>query len=129
MATEKITRESHPFLTKVALIAFPSYHGRKFRLNVTDRPIFMADTYWDGGSRSQYVFVNFQTQQIMSLGDPISGGFAPNARAAHDALSSVELPAGVVCVRHSIFCGKDTGLTVYIRPTVLAELQPVSLTA
>ena len=34
-----------------------------------------------------------------------------------------ELPPGIVLVEHSIFCGRDTGITVHVRPDNLDQLK------
>lgn len=104
--------------------AFPSYNGRKFRI-MPQTYACMSDTYWDGGSRSQYVIVRLATGDQMAIPDLISGGFLPTASAAVEAFSSFILPDGIGVVRHSIFCGKDSGLTLIVRPDNL----PPTLTA
>jgi hypothetical protein len=37
---------------------------------------------------------------------------------------AVNLPAGFVCVQHSIFCGKDTGVTIHVHPDNAPLLLP-----
>jgi hypothetical protein len=34
------------------------------------------------------------------------------------------MPPNVIVVEHSIFCGKDVGITIYVRPANLAKLLP-----
>jgi hypothetical protein len=36
------------------------------------------------------------------------------------------LPAGVICVEHSIFCGKDVGIRIHLNPENLVSMLPVS---
>lgn len=102
-------------LEKILRASFPDYRGRKFRLDMTEA-VHCSDTYWDGGSRSQYVGVNLATGKLMPLPDLISGGYAPHADAFYKLLSSVPLKPGLAIVRHSIFCGKDAGLTIHLHP-------------
>lgn len=110
-----------PELERAFKTAFPDYRGKKFKLAVSEH-VCCADTYWDGGSRSQYVFVNLADGRQMELPDLISGGFAPHARQAMDALRSVDLKAGMAVIRHSIFCGKDAGLTLTLHPDNVGKL-------
>lgn len=35
---------------------------------------------------------------------------------------TVELSPEVLIVEHSIFCGKDSGITVYVHPSVMPKL-------
>ena len=44
-------------------------------------------------------------------------------RPIHGA-DAVVLPDGFACVEHSIFCGKDAGITIHIRPANSAGLLP-----
>lgn len=104
-------------------IAFPAYKGRKFKI-MTQESVFMADTYWDGGSRSEYVVIRLIDQVKLDVPDLISGGFLPTAKAAMEALRSFQLPDGLTVIRHSIFCGKDTGLTMYVRPDNMGKFLP-----
>lgn len=97
---------------RVAAAAFPGYNGRHFKLEQRDR--VNVTSYWDGGSRDSFVFVrlaDMATVPIASINPLRDAGHAP-----------VELPEGVVCVEHSIFCGKDMGLTFYVRDAKLLPL-------
>src|SRR5215467_1660620 len=97
-----------PLIGQIARAAFPGYTGNKFRLDITDRPINCASS-WEGGSRDYFVFVDLATMN--------SSGQMP-AQSAFDrkveGLDHVTLPPNVACVEHSIFCGKDMGLTIHI---------------
>ena len=122
---ETNTIDAPPDLERVFRSVFTGYRGRKFRVNVTDH-VSMTDTYWDGGSKSDYAVVDLASGRRRVIPDLISGGFLPTANAALEAFRNVTIPKGVVIVRHSIFCGKDTGLTLMVRaddlPPTLAEV-------
>ena len=105
--------------------AFPGYRGRKFRV-MPERHVCMSDTYWDGGSRSQYVIVRLSDGRQMAVPDLISGGYLPTAGAAMRTMGSWDLPEGFVVVRHGISCGKDVGLTLSVRPDELPRMLPAS---
>jgi len=89
--------------------AFPNYHGRKWYVNVTTS-VQMYDTYWSGGTRNQYVGVNLETGKVAS---PTAGAFGkfydPNE-------PTVELQPGLAVVEHSMFMGKDAGITIHVHP-------------
>ena len=98
---------------KVFRAAFPSYRGKKFKLVTTER--LDVRSYWDGGSRTVYVGVDLST--LATVRAPSSH---PVFDPAGQGSTTVSLPLGAVIVGHSIFCGKDMGLTVYVNPEQLA---------
>lgn len=106
------------FLRRIAFATFPDYTGRKLKLSVSDAPVNCA-SYWEGGSRSYFRFLNLSTLAV-SDEVPAQSAFDTPVRG----LDSVQLPPGFACIEHSIFCGKDTGLTVHIRPENAARLLP-----
>jgi hypothetical protein len=112
----RITQRDYPEVVALAKRAFPDYRGRTFKLRVDPRPNRLTDTYWDGGSRSRYVFIRIDDGRIYHLPDFISGGFLPTADAALRTLDSVPMVPNVALVRHAVFCGKDCGLTVTLHP-------------
>ena len=96
-------------------LAFPSYNGRKFKLLGVDGPISVR-SYWSGGSRDYYVFVRADGE---TLSAPTSSWF-DNVTG----VDSVTIPDGCAVVQHSIFCGKDTGLTLIVPQDRIALFQP-----
>ena len=100
---------------------FPDYRGRKFKVIASGR-VFFSDLNWSGGSRSQY--------RACTLDGKLTGTMDKYNHAHpwdHQAEGKTcEIPRGACVVRHSIFCGKDTGLTVYIHPEDMPKLLPVS---
>jgi hypothetical protein len=97
--------------------AFPSYNGRKFRMEIANHPLNVK-SYWDGGSRDYFTFVNLATRETASM--PAQSAFDPQIAGA----DAVNLPAGFVCVEHSIFCGKDGGITIHVQPDNAPLLLP-----
>jgi len=70
---------------------------------------------WDGGSRNQFRACDLQGNRLGSMdkhnmrapwNNPAEGQYLP-------------MPQGAVVVEHSIFCGKDDGLTFHINPADL----------
>lgn len=96
---------------QLAKLAFPAYKGRKFRETDQSYPLSFS-SYWDGGSRDYFAVVSLDTLEV---------NHAPTSHPAFDkwgraAQQGIVIPLGFVVVKHSIFCGKDVGLTV-IRPS------------
>jgi len=102
--------------------AFPDYNGTKARIRAFTGPR-CVNSYWDGGSRSYFALVRLADGQ--SLGLPTSHPYfnrQPDG-SPMGALELRELPPGIVLVEHSIFCGRDTGITVHVRPDNLDQLK------
>lgn len=89
--------------------AFPEYKGRTFR--VCTYPAELS-SYWDGGSRDSYVIHDREASSFASVqsNHPFFEKDRPRPRFPAD------FPPSVVVVKHTIFCGKDTGLTLMVRP-------------
>ena len=105
----------------IVAATFPEYKGRTFRieprLNVT-----LSNLNWGGGggSRSQYRTCTLQGQALG--GADKYNAQAPWANKAEGAY--IPIPTGAVIVEHSIFCGKDTGLRIYVNPHDMPKLLP-----
>jgi len=93
---------------------FPDYRGRKFRLAVTDH-VTLYNLNWDGGSRNQYAAVQITAGQTRVFGNMP----APWSNPVEGL--TLELKPDVAVVRHSIFCGYDTGITVYLNRPLLSS--------
>lgn len=99
---EKVT----PEIQKMVDCSFPNYHGKKFKVS-TDVPSRL-DSYWDGGSKTSYVFYSVDT------------GFTVPVESNHPMFESKnpnelhELPKGIILIAHSLFRGKDMGITFYV---------------
>ena len=99
--------------------AFPGYRGRKFKVQPAGS-VTLGDTFWDGGSKSTYVAVRLSDGKASAanVGLPWSGAEG----------KSFPLPAGIVVVEHSIFCGKDCGLRIYVNPADMPRMLPPAVT-
>lgn len=94
------------------------YDGRKFVAQITGAVTIPATAgLWDGGSRDTYSAVQLATGATVAMpdADPFNG-------AQRDR--RIDIPAGVAIVRRSVFQGRDSGLTFYIRPEDAAPLLP-----
>jgi len=100
------------------LRAFPSYRGRKFTAEVTES-VSLTGTYWDGGTRSRYALLRVADGRA-SIAPPDHPFF--DRRGIEG--TTHQIPPGFIVVEHCIFCGKDLGLTFYVRPDMAAPLLP-----
>jgi len=96
------------------------YSGKQFKAVVTDSITVPRDAgVWGGGSRDSYHFVELATGR--SVPSPAQQT-APWISERQEFNSP--LPDGIAMVKHTIFCGKDLGLTFYIHPDSAAKLLP-----
>ena len=96
------------------------YDGKKFKARVCERvTIPMTAGLWSGGSRDTYSLVEFETGREMAASDNMSAPWNPGRKDRE-----IELKPGFCVVEHSIFCGRDMGLTFYVHPDNAAKLLP-----
>lgn len=100
-----------PLIREITGAAFPDYTGRRYKLNVTDAGIDVR-SFWDGGSRSYYVFVDLSTRETSREVPAQHPAFDKAIKGAE----RVTLPPGIVCVEHSYFQGRDAGITIHVHP-------------
>lgn len=94
------------------------YDGAKFKAIVCETVTIPTTAgMWESGSRDAYSAINLATGRQISL--DMIGGNDPWDRKAP---ITIELPPNVAIVVHTIFCGKDLGLTFYLRATNAAQL-------
>lgn len=97
------TKQAKP----IVKATFPNYSGRKFKMVFAESIVF-SDTNWGGGSRVSYAAVKSdgRTAHVnvpAPWANPIEGQRA-------------NIPADIMVVTHSIFCGQDCGITIYVNP-------------
>ena len=96
------------------------YTGNRFKAVVSDSISVPMDAgLWEGGSRETYSFVELATGR--SVDSPAQRS-APWSKERQEFNSP--LPAGIAMVVHSMFCGKDMGLTFHVHPDSAAKLLP-----
>ena len=83
---------------------FPEYRGRKIRVVFEDTMCFW-DTNWGGGTRNVYKSLA-SDGRTASLNVP-----APWVNVIEG--QSTFIPRDALVVEHSIFCGKDAGITIH----------------
>lgn len=106
-----------PLIRRILQVTYPSYRGRKIVIVPQKYPL-NCKSYWDGGSRDYFAFVRLDTMQSAAM--PAQSAFDKDIRGAE----AVTLPPGVICVEHSIFCGKDTGITIHVNSVNLVSMLP-----
>ena len=95
------------------------YTGRKFKVQVCETMTIPADAgVWGGGSRETYHVMRLATGESAAA---VNHNAAPWSGRSD---RTVDLKDGFVVVEHSIFCGKDMGLTFYVHPDNAAKLLP-----
>jgi hypothetical protein len=113
---------NEPLVRKIANVAFPNYTGKAFKLQSAET--VDVRSYWDGGSRDYYAFV-----QLTGEGDSVTvkrGMEVPQQSmfdkqiAGADSVKLDSVP-GLVCVRHTYFCGKDMGITIMLHPSMMSQ--------
>ena len=104
---------------KLVAAAFPSYKGKKFAIEPVTK-LMLRDLNWSGGTRSQY--------RALSLDGKVLGSMDkwnhvhPADNKAEGA--ELEIPLGACVVRHSFFCGRDMGLTIYLNAEDMTPFLP-----
>ena len=97
-----------------------SYTGKKFKAVVCTEMTVPSDAgIWGGGSRDKYFAICFETGEHVAFPGQQS---APWDASRQDRVVKLESGFAVVC--HSLFCGKDMGLTFYVHPDNAAKLLP-----
>jgi hypothetical protein len=100
--------KSNPEIKRIVAACYPAYKGRKIRVAAATQ--YHMSNYWDGGSRDYVVAYSLATGEVSA---PSRAASNPMNGAAH---STVEIPAGVALVEHTIFCGKGIGIRIYVNP-------------
>ncbi len=99
--------KSQPIFTKFASLI--DYNGNKIRVEISDNPMNLQ-SYWDGGSRHSYYCFNMN-------GHPVPVVIQNAPLPFYDGPSAQYIPSpDRFIIDHSIFSGKDMGLTIYLHP-------------
>lgn len=108
---------------QIGVVAFPSYCGRKFKAVIVKvGHTFNLTSGWDGGSKDFYAIVRLIDMKAVELSDTKVVGNNFNTIG-----QDFQLPEGFVLVEQSFFCGKDTGLTIYVTEANATKLIPAPI--
>ena len=100
-----------------------AYTGKQYRAIVTDSVYIPSDAgTWSGGSRTLYSAIHLSSGESRPACDSYSAPWDKNRKDQR-----VELKPGFAIISHSIFCGKDMGLSIYIHPDNAAALLPAPI--
>ena len=91
------------------LRAVDGYSGRKFRVTARES-VTLTDMQWSGGTRSTYTVVNLATGETKPITDPRP---FPQNQYTPEPIKTVN---DWCVVEHSMFCGKDMGITFHVHP-------------
>ena len=106
------------------------YNGRKFKVRICDDgQVSLQGDYWDGGSRNSYKLVQLTTgAEVNDVAGTLLAAsdlkYPPQFGGRPESERTVTIPEGWCVVEHSIFCGKDMGLTFHMLPADVAPLLP-----
>ena len=90
---------------------YPAYTGQKFAVTVAES--YQFNDYWDGGSREYATLaVCDALGELRSVASP-TGIVAPWNKESH---TRTQIPVNGMVIAHSIFLGKDMGITFYVSP-------------
>ena len=135
MTTIELT--AHPEVRRVILAAFPSYKKHHAFLSEFGPSGHGINSYWDGGSRSEYAIVHLPTLQRKALPtqshpyfDVARAGMAnaENQDLAVDHVGNVtlkHLPVDFALIQGGTFCGKTATAHVMVNPANMTKLLPV----
>jgi hypothetical protein len=107
-------------VARIIAATFPDYRGQKISVRPATSES-LQDLNWSGGSRSQYRACTLDGRALGTSAEYHT--YAPWDNRQVEG-QSVPIPPGSVMVRHSIFCGKDTGLTITCHPDDMPKLLP-----
>ena len=121
-----------PEVKRLVLAAFPSYRKLRASISVFTGSV-NVNSYWDGGSRSEFAIVDLATMQRKSLPtrthpyfDVAARGMtnAENEIVKVDHVGNVELkvlPEGFALVEAGTFCGKPATAHIYLNPANMTK--------
>lgn len=96
------------------------YPGKKFKARVTETVAIPSHAgLWDGGSRDTYTLVEIATGKTVTASDNYSAPWDDDRKSRNIALKP-----GYCVVQHTIFCGKDLGLTFHMLASDVAPMLP-----
>ncbi len=133
---QTIELKNAPDIKRVVLAAFPTYKKHKVMLSVFGEHGVSINSYWDGGSRSEYVVVDMATGKRHALPthshpyfDVSRRGLASteNADVQVDHVGNVtlkHLPEGLALVEAGTFCGKPATAFIRVNAANMAKLLP-----
>ncbi len=102
-----------PDSTMQSIAAQIGYKGKQYKLCAVDTLDYHS--YWDGGSKDTYYVTELASKKTVGLpsNHPVFEAGRPDR---------INVIPGIAVTVHSIFCGKDSGLTFYVNPSSMNTL-------
>lgn len=131
---ETVALKNHPEIKAVVKAAFPGYKKHNAWLLVMGPSGKRINSYWDGGSKSEFALVDLATGRRKDLPththpyyDIARAGLAgqEDQAVAVDERGNVTLkllPEGIALVQAGWFCGKPATAMVWLNPANMAKL-------
>jgi hypothetical protein len=131
---QRIELKHHPEVKRVVLAAFPSY--KKHNASIGEFYPCNINSYWDGGSRSEFAIVELATmarKPLPTTTHPYFGIVRHGLAGKEDSVLSADyagnvtlkvLPEGFALVEAGTFCGKPATARVYVNSANLTKLLP-----
>ena len=96
-------------IAELVKATYPDYTGCKFQIQTAAK--YHLSNYWDGGTKNFAKFAKYENGwKVLDAPETTKNPFNGIAHATMD------IPKNGLVVEHSIFCGKDLGITVYLNP-------------
>ena len=129
---QTVTLKDAPEVKRIVLAAFAGY--RKLKATLSEFHGQNINSYWDGGSKSEYAVVDLETGKRLSLPthshpyfEVVRQGFAntENAAISVDHAGNITLnvlPPNCVLVEAGTFCGKPATAHIYVLAENMTKL-------
>jgi hypothetical protein len=128
--------KNYPEIKAAILAAFPGYRKQKVFVSEFGSHGKTINSYWDGGSRSEFGIVHLETRQRKNLPtgthpyfDVAAKGLtnSENDAVSVDSRGNVTLkilPDGYALIEAGTFCGKPATAHLYLNAANMAKLLP-----
>ena len=96
------------------------YSGKQFKAQAAESVTVPMDAgLWSGGTRDTYRHIRLSDGATVAA---VNHNASPFGNARHDV--TITLQPGYAVILHSLFCGKDMGITFFVHPDNIAALLP-----
>jgi len=117
MMSTKVSK-SNKTIKAILAATYPEWKGRK--IAVVEATSYQMMDYWSEGTR------HYVKAYALENGRVASSSAAAQTPWRGEAHALVAVPEGILLVEHSIFCGKDCGITIYVNPANVAATLPAA---
>lgn len=105
-----LSSRDHPEALKIIKAAHPGYRKQQFCVHVSES-VCLSNTFWDGGSRSDYTAIDLTTRRIKGL-----PRYAPPEFNNPRIAPLVPIPPGTAIVETGYSCGQTATARIYVHP-------------